>query len=98
MEQEIIINKIISKIKEYAHERMNNVERGTETPKLAALILQKYGSGMIDAVAIFYDNPRTTDTIYKVLDEETSKIDEDWEKHNKERWDSRPADVYTMVN
>ncbi len=97
MEQGIVIEKIIYKIKEYAYGKMNDVKRGLETPRLAALLLQKYGCGMVDAVTVFYDTPRAADPIYKILDEETSKIDPEWRMHNKERWESRPVDILTNI-
>ncbi len=95
MEQEIIIEKITYKLKEYSQGKINDVKRGAETPRLAGLLLQKYGCGLVDAVTVFYDNPRVADSIYKILDEETFKIDPEWKMNNKERWESRPADIHT---
>ena len=47
-----------------------------------------------DAVSVIYGTPRAADPIYRVLDEETEKIDPKWREHNKERWAARPADIY----
>ncbi|ACK98573.1 MULTISPECIES: hypothetical protein [Bacillus cereus group] len=93
MEQKIIIEMLIKKIREYANGRRNDVARGAETPRLAALLLQKYGIGMIDAVSTIYESPRVADDIFKVLDLETAKIDPNWIEHNKERWKAKPADI-----
>lgn len=50
------------------------MERGLESPRLAALLLQKYGIGIADAAIAIYDNFRVADVIYDVLDEEVAKI------------------------
>ena len=41
----------------------------------------------------FYDTPRAADAIFKVLDEETSKIEPKWRDYNKECWGGKPADI-----
>lgn len=92
-DKEIIIEKLILKIKEYAKGRKSNVIRGAETPILAALLLQKYGIGIIEATAIIYDSPRITDQLYRILDEEVFQIDPDWEEHGRKRWEKRPANL-----
>ena len=84
MEGEFAINRLVQKVKEYADGRSESVTRGAETPRLAALLLQKYGLGIADAIATIYDTPR---------DEETMKIDPQWKEHNKIRWTSKPADI-----
>lgn len=80
-------------MKDYAKSRANDVARGAETPRLAALLLQKYGRGVVDAVAVMLDNPRAADPIGNILDEETSKIDPHFQEHDAERWAGRPADI-----
>lgn len=93
----ISIDKLTQKIKDYARGRSQDVARGAETPRLAALLLQKYGLGLLDAAAVIYDNPRMADPISLVLDEETAKIDPQWREHNQERWAGRPADVVSKT-
>lgn len=93
MDEKIVIDRLVQKVKDYASGRAQNVARGAETPRLAALLLQKYGSGVVDAVSVIYDTPRAADQIYQVLDEETAKIDPQWREHDQERWLGRPADV-----
>ncbi|HFK1747742.1 TPA: hypothetical protein ACGX4N_004606 [Bacillus cereus] len=66
MEQKIIIEMLIKKIREYANGRRNDVARGAETPRLAAHLLEKYGIGMIDAVSTIYEPPRAADDVFKV--------------------------------
>ncbi|ONG73305.1 hypothetical protein BKK44_08300 [Bacillus cereus] len=93
MESEFAINRLVQKVKEYADGRSESVSRGAETPRLAALLLQKYGLGIADAIATIYDTPRAADPIFQILDEETMKIDPQWKEHNQVRWTSKPADI-----
>ena len=93
MDENIAIERLVRQVKEYANGRAKDVARGAETPQLAALLVQKYGLGVIDAVATVYDSPRTADPIAKVVDEETAKIDPDWREHAQQRWAGLPADV-----
>lgn len=87
------VKRLVQQVRQYAAGRASDVARGAETPRLAALLLQKYGLGVVDAVAAIYDTPRAADPISKVVDEETAKIDPLWREHNRERWAARPADV-----
>ncbi|WP_433947018.1 hypothetical protein [Paenibacillus sp. SN-8-1] len=93
MDENLAIDSLVLKVKEYADGRAKDVERGAETPRLAALLLQKYGLGVIEAVSMIYDTPRAADPISKVLDEETTKINPQWREHDRERWTGRPADI-----
>jgi hypothetical protein len=88
-----ITEKYIKLIKDYAAGRASDVKRGAETPWLAATLLQKYGTGIVDAVICFYDDNRAADKIKNVLDEEVVKIDHNWVEHMRERWDGCPADI-----
>lgn len=92
------IEKLITKIKDYAKSRESDIKRGAEAPRLAALLLQKYGEGIIEAVSVILDTPRAADAIQNVLDEETLKIDPEWQEHGKERWKGRPADIVIGKN
>lgn len=87
------IENLVFKIEEYAKGKINDVKRGAETPILAALLLQKYGEGIIQSVITIYDDNRIADFIQVTLDREVSKIDPEWREHAKERWERRPADI-----
>lgn len=93
MDEQVAVERLVQRVRDYASGRASDVVRGAETPRLAALLLQKYGLGVVDAVAVVFDTPRAADPISKVLDEETSKIDPRWREHNQERWAGHPADV-----
>ena len=87
------VAQLVERVRQYAQERMSNVTRGAETPRLSALMLQKYGLGVAEAVTIIFDDNRVADPIRAATDHEVSKIDPDWSKHARERWAGRPADV-----
>lgn len=93
MDEQMAIERLVHQVKDYASGRAKDVARGAETPRLAALLVQKYGRGVVDAVAAIFDTPRAADPISKVVDEETAKIDSLWREHDRERWAGRPADV-----
>lgn len=91
--QENSILMLVEHVRDYARSRANDVARGAETPRLAALLVQKYGRGVTDAAAIIFDDRRAADPVGAVVDEEASKIDPDWKTHDRERWAARPADI-----
>jgi len=93
MDEQMAIEQLVRQVRDYASGRAKDVARGAETPRLAALLVQKYGRGVVDAVAVIFDSPRAADPISKVVDEETAKIDPLWREHDRERWAGRPADV-----
>lgn len=95
MDEKFITKQLIGKIKEYANGRANDVKRGAETPRFAALLLQKYGYGIADAAFVLCDNEIKVDrgAIFKVVDEEVEKIDPNWQENGRERWEGRPADI-----
>lgn len=93
MDEQAVIKMLIEKVREYARDRQRNVARGAERPRLAALLVQKYGRGIADAVAAIYDSPREADSISRIVDEETAIIDSDWQENDRQRWAARPADL-----
>jgi hypothetical protein len=93
MNEQLAVEKLVMEIREYARGRASDVARGAETPQLAALMLQKYGLGVVRAVGIIFESPRAADPVMSVLDEETVKIDPEWRQHDRQRWESRPADL-----
>lgn len=96
MDEQFAVEHLVRQVREYANGRASDVARGAETPRLAALLVQKYGRGVVDAVAAIYDSQRAADPISKVVEEETAKIDPLWREHDRERWAGRPADVVSL--
>jgi hypothetical protein len=95
IDEETAVSHFTQMVKRYAQDRAQNVERGLETPRLAALLVQKYGRGVVDAIIYVFDNARAADPVWRVLDAETAKIDPDWRAHDRDRWEGRPADLVT---
>lgn len=93
MDNKLVVERVVRQVQEFAAGRANDVARGAETPRLAALLVQKYGRGMADAIATAFDSPRAADSINQVLDEETAKIDPLWREHDRERWAANSVDV-----
>lgn len=96
MDEQFAIERLVQQVKEYAAGRAKDVARGAETPRLAALLVQKYGRGVVDAVATVFDSPRAADPVARVVDDEAAKIDPLWREHDRERWAGRPADVVAL--
>lgn len=93
MDEQIAVDRLVGQVRDYAEGRAQDVARGAETPRLAALLVQKYGRGVVDAAVILFDNPRAAVPVSKAVDDETAKIDPLWREHDLERWAGRPADV-----
>ena len=93
MDEQTAVSLLTEKVREYAQARQQDVARGAERPCLAALLVQKYGRGIVDAVALLYDSPRVADPICRVIDEETAIIDPDWRENDRLRWAAKPADL-----
>lgn len=95
MDANYVTEELIKNIQQYAKGRASDVKRGAETPRFAALLLQKYGYGILEAVRILDDENRTIDTakLWKVVDEEVEKIDPQWREHMHKRWEGKPADI-----
>ena len=87
------IDRLVADVRDFARSRAKDVARGAETPRLAATLLQKYGAGVVSAVKHITDGARAADPVQRALDEETRKIDPDWQETDRARWAARPADL-----
>jgi hypothetical protein len=86
---EAIEKEVVAHIREYADARMRDVERGAETPALAAVLVDKYGEGMARALGI----AGIDSSVQAETDRLVRRIDPDFEQHKKSRWEARPADI-----
>jgi hypothetical protein len=93
IDEQAVVERLVAQVNEYARGRESDVGRGAETPRLAALLLQKYGRGVCDAVSTIFGSPRAADPVSRAVDAATERIDPDWRQHDRERWAGRPADV-----
>jgi hypothetical protein len=77
----------VGEIESYAASRRNDVTRGAETAELAAVLVDKYGSGMAKALAI----AGIDSTVQQRTDQLVREIDPEFDKHRQARWAARPA-------
>lgn len=78
---------LIEEIRDYARGRRHDVERGAETPELAALLISKYGQGMAKALEVLgLDVPVLQET-----GQRARELDPQFLEHQNERWAARPA-------
>ncbi|WP_321967207.1 hypothetical protein [Burkholderia cepacia] len=86
---EAIERAAIEEIRRYAAGRRENVERGAETRCLAALLVEKYGDGIVKAFEIAgFDTALRTE-----IDHAVREIDPKFEEHRKIRWEAQPAGI-----
>jgi len=95
MDSKIILERCINEVKEYAKGRFSDVKRGAETPRLAALMLEKYVVGFVNALRCIErdQNLNISHEIQKLGDKLCLEIDPDLKENTKLRWDARPADL-----
>jgi len=80
--------RLIEEFRGYAHSRKNDVARGAETPELAALLVEKYGHGMVKAAQLLDFDPGS---LMGEVDRLVAEIDPEVLANRKERWAARPA-------
>lgn len=84
---EAIERDVIAEIQSYAKSRKNNVNRGAETPELAAVFIDKYAAGLSKALQIAGIDSR----IRAVADKLVHEIDPEFDQHMQARWSGRPS-------
>ena len=78
---------VIADIRSYAESRRNDVNRGAETPELAAVMVDKYAGGLSKALHIAGIDSRVRAEADKLVHE----IDSEFDKHRLDQWAARPA-------
>jgi hypothetical protein len=79
-------------VESYARCRADAVRRGAETPELAGLLTQKYGSGLAKALSLaaeLADGPQPN--LLAVVDQCVEAIDPNWRTAQQVRYTARPA-------
>ncbi|MDF0490380.1 hypothetical protein PX554_19820 [Sphingomonas sp. H39-1-10] len=92
MDDRIAVEQLAALVRDYASGRESDVAAGRETPRLAALLVQKYGWGVHDAAVALFGSERARPVI-DAADQAMVSIDPDWRRHDRERWEARPADL-----
>ena len=91
--ESLLIDSLKHKIKEYARGRSKNVKRGLETPKLSALLLEKYAWGFSEAVREMNRSVHGKIELINLSDELCLEIDPDFIKNKEKRWEMTPANL-----
>lgn len=74
-------------VRDYARGRAGDVERGAETPALAALQVANFAWGVSKAMAIVGVDA----DVVRIADELVREIDPEFEANRKARWAATPA-------
>lgn len=93
MDHDELTGALIQHILEEAKSRSDAVQRGAETPRLAALLLHKFGRGAIGAFSIASHDSSAVHTASNVLDSELYRLDPCWREDDRHRWAAQPADL-----
>lgn len=89
--------RVAVKLQKYVDDRAAAVARGAETPAMAALLLQTYGNGLLDAAAEILGDKRAADPIRIVLEEAVMHLDPDWREHCAQRRDAVSVGVAILA-
>lgn len=92
MDERSFLLRLLEQVREYGAHRAKAVARGLETPRLAALLVQKYGQGVADAARLILGR-RASREVMLAVDKAVERLDPDWRAHIRLRWESRPADL-----
>lgn len=79
----------LEEVRRYAASRRENVERGSETRCLAALLVEKYGEGIVKAFEI----AGIDSTLRSEIDRVVRELDPEFERNRQFRWAARPAGI-----
>lgn len=90
--------RVVDELRNYAASRKQDVLRGAESPELAALLVEKYGEGLVKTLHIAEDLLDVPSSRLRLeVDRLVLEIDPNAEENRKKRWDSRPAGVSTSA-
>jgi hypothetical protein len=83
------VSALIEAIQRYAGNRVNDVARGAETPALAALMVEKFGEGLMKAAYLL--GVDHGDDLKHEIDRLVREIDPQYPTHVQYRFEARPA-------
>ncbi|SOE95507.1 hypothetical protein SAMN05414139_08387 [Burkholderia sp. D7] len=83
------VGALIEEIQRYAGNRAQDVARGAETPALAALMVEKFGEGLVKAAYLL--GVGCADELKHEIDRLVRKIDVHYPTHLQYRFEARPA-------
>jgi hypothetical protein len=82
--------RLLRELRSYAEGRKKDVDRGAETPALAALLVEKYAWGLATAVKLL-EFP--AQNITAEADKLVAEIDPYFSENKRKRWAGRPAGI-----
>jgi hypothetical protein len=83
------VGALIEEIQRYAGNRAQDVARGAETPALAALMVEKFGEGLVKAGYLL--GLERADELKHEIDRLVREIDVQYPTHLQYRFEARPA-------
>jgi|SRR6187402_811330 hypothetical protein len=83
------LGALIDEIQRYACARIHDVQRGAETPALAALMVEKFGEGLMKAGYLL--KVERIDALTQEIDRLVREIDARYPTHLQYRFEARPA-------
>lgn len=75
---------------------MEHAEQRPDTCRLAVSI--RLDSVSLRPCPSIYDSAREADPITRLVEQETERTDPSWREHQKERWESPPADIVELAD
>ncbi len=86
---DIEITALIKEIRRYASNRLSDVARGAETRALAALMVEKFGEGIVKAAHLL--RAEAACELEREIDRLVREIDPEYRTHLQYRFEARPA-------
>lgn len=95
MDNSELVSNCILLVKSYAKSRASDVARGAESPRLAALLVQKFGLGVSSTATLLLRDSYKEGLRFlgEAIDREVEAIDPLWRENAKIRWKGNPADI-----
>ena len=82
------------KLQDYYYSRRDAVEKGLESSKLSALLLEKYALGLADAAGvIFWDSVTESRAISSMGQQLCYRLDKDFDANRRKRYETHPSDL-----
>lgn len=78
---------------DFALRRQQAVSAGHETAELAGVLMQHYGSGMVETVRALLgrDGEVVATPLLASVEQAVAHLDPEWQQHATQRWAARPA-------
>lgn len=92
MNEHKAVERLRLSIQDFADGQAREVERNSESPHLAALLVQSYGYGIVHAIQVIYGEA-AAQVVQSEVDHHVNNIDHQWLDHAHQRRRGHPADI-----